>query len=201
MTLPTDIIFPDPPKDVRVRYPAMQDYLDRLNETLMEMYQELAIEINGTFKNQPANTPASNDNDFLQWTPVISGETVAGTGTYGHQIGFSLRQGLMVDVWFDISWTAHTGTGNMYITLPYKVALAGDTTTGRRPFVGVVQTNNLTYPAGTSYITCSARSNAFNLDIYGSGSATAIAQVQVENDTSAQIMGHCRYVGQAYERA
>ena len=53
------------------------------------------------------------------WTPVMAGSSTPGTGTYTTQAGYFTRIGRTVFVQCYIAWTAHTGTGNMYISLPY----------------------------------------------------------------------------------
>ena len=61
-------------------------------------------------------------NEFVSWTPTISGTTVAGAGTYTTQFGRYTQIGKMIFVTAQIVWTAHTGTGNMLITnLPFTV--------------------------------------------------------------------------------
>lgn len=54
-------------------------------------------------------------------TPTIAGSTSAGTGTYTLQTCYWRRVGNVVDFYIDISWTAHTGTGNTKIVhgIPY----------------------------------------------------------------------------------
>lgn len=56
------------------------------------------------------------------WTPVMTGSTVAGTGTYSTQAGYFTRIGRMVFVQAQLTWSAHTGSGNMSISLPYTCA-------------------------------------------------------------------------------
>ena len=54
------------------------------------------------------------------WTPVIAGSTVAGAGTYTLQDGNYTRIGNLVFISGTVTWTAHTGTGNMLLTgLPF----------------------------------------------------------------------------------
>ena len=70
----------------------------------------------------PASQSASSDANTLDdyeegtWTPTISGSTTAGTGTYSVQVGRYTKIGNRVWVDARISWSAHTGTGNLYIT-------------------------------------------------------------------------------------
>jgi Pectate lyase superfamily protein len=50
------------------------------------------------------------------FTPVVSGTSTAGTGTYTTQSGTVVQTGNTVHVQMEITWTAHTGTGNTVIT-------------------------------------------------------------------------------------
>ena len=72
-------------------YPGQTDYIAKLNT--------LADTVTGTF------------------VPVLSGTTLAGTGTYtpGTVIGRYTRVDNLVTFNLTLSWTAHTGTGNMLI--------------------------------------------------------------------------------------
>lgn len=54
------------------------------------------------------------------WTPEVVGSTSAGTGTYTSQIGRYTKIGRMVHFNLEIAWTAHTGTGNIAVTLPFR---------------------------------------------------------------------------------
>lgn len=68
----------------------------------------------------------ANTLDYYQegsFTPTIVGTTTAGTGTYTVQLGRYTRIGNRVLFSAYITWTAHTGTGNMRISgLPFTVA-------------------------------------------------------------------------------
>lgn len=63
-----------------------------------------------------------SDNDYAEgaWTPVITGTTAAGAGTYVSQSGAYVKIGKFVHVNGILAWSAHDGTGNMTITgLPF----------------------------------------------------------------------------------
>ena len=59
-------------------------------------------------------------------TPTIAGSSAAGTGTYTTQTGTWTRVGNRVDFYLEITWTAHTGTGNVRIVhgFPYLPSAA-----------------------------------------------------------------------------
>lgn len=52
-------------------------------------------------------------------TPVASGASTAGSGTYSQQLGLWARYGNAVHFTLYIYWTAHTGTGQIRISLPF----------------------------------------------------------------------------------
>jgi len=56
------------------------------------------------------------------FTPTIRGTTSAGTGTYSSQVGSYTKIGRLVTVQIVVSWSAHTGTGNLQLGgLPFTV--------------------------------------------------------------------------------
>jgi hypothetical protein len=66
-----------------------------------------------------ANVPLVEGVERL-FTPVIQGSTSAGVGTYTSQSGSYVKNGNVVTFQLDISWTAHTGTGDIQIAgFPY----------------------------------------------------------------------------------
>lgn len=77
-----------------------------------------------------SGAPFSTYTEVANWTPVITGTTVAGVGTYTTQVGRYTIIGKMVFITCNIVWTAHTGTGNMTITgLPFAArTIAGNVT-------------------------------------------------------------------------
>ena len=185
MTLPSNIIFPlrkdlADPKD-------MERYLGDLTFELQRMYENLAQGINGDIRGSA----------FTQrelWTPVLAGTTVAGTFTYNHQIGWVLRRGLFVDVWFDISWSsAGAATGNLFVELPYEVANSAE-----KPFSTVLQTSTIAYGAGKTLLSINAIPNTFRGEIWSSGSGVVTSNVVVA--AAGQLIGYITYMGKGDER-
>jgi len=187
MTIPESLIFPNPPDRVLEEPARFQQYIREMIFTLQRMYEDVAQGINGDIR-------TNDDIGNRQYLPAVFGVSSAGAGTYAadKQIGWVLRQGLMVDVWFDVTWTAHTGTGNLYLELPYLVANSLE-----KPFVGVLQVSNLTYTGDYCVMNAIPNTRRGEIWVCSAGAATA----NVAMDTSAQIMGHIRYVGQAIERS
>lgn len=72
---------------------------------------------------QFASASANNLDDYEEgtWTPVIRGTTITGTGTYtGTPSGSYTKIGRAVFVDCTVTWSAHTGTGDMQIDgLPF----------------------------------------------------------------------------------
>ena len=86
--------------------------------------------LKSTFPNiSGAVTPTHTQiNDALadsSFTPTVSGTTAAGTGTYTTQVGTYTRVSNVVFFSLNVTWTAHTGTGNMRIDGLPVAAIAG----------------------------------------------------------------------------
>ena len=177
LPLQTERILSDDPKE-------LEKYLRELTFTLQRMYEELADNINGDIRNQALETGR-------KWTPTLNGST-SGTFTYDHQIGWILRKGLMVDLWFDIKWSAvGTAANNLYLELPYEVA-----TSLQKPFVGVVQSSAFAYTGGTG-IVINAIPNTYRGEFWNVGDGFTTANQSVV--ASGQLIGHIRYIGKQDE--
>jgi len=183
MTLPLTTTLPLRSEQIETGGKELASYLNELIDHLEDQYEQVAYAVNGDIRQDV-------DTGSRQFLPTISGSTIAGVGTYTRQIGIVLRQGIMVDVWFDVAWTAHTGTGNLILNLPYLVAInAGN------PFVGVCNTVTIGF---TGFVTCSAVPNTRQLQFIDS--RTGAAAVTIGIIAAATVRGHIRYVGQQYER-
>lgn len=89
------------------------------------------------------------------FTPVISGSVFAGAGTYTLQQGNAYREGNTINVELRVTWTAHTGTGNLRITgLPFTQSSPGNVganigyagnTFGGTPAIAIVASNIVTF--------------------------------------------------------
>lgn len=54
------------------------------------------------------------------FTPVVSGDGTAGVGTYDTQLGYYTKIGRLVSFSINLTWSAHTGVGNLIINgLPF----------------------------------------------------------------------------------
>lgn len=177
MTLPSTIILPFRPEQISSQdHNQLAIYMRDLVNSLTEMYFNVVDVVNGTLEH---------------FTPTAYGLTTQGTGTYTRQDGWYLRQGLITDVWMDIAWTAHTGTGGLAILLPYTVAKSTN-----QPWVGTIQSvsasNN--FGAGYTYLVWNVEQNSTQGTIMRCGSGVATAQQQIA--PIGAYIGHVRYVGQ-----
>lgn len=180
MTLPSTINLPLHQETLYEDINDIQIYLKELTVALQDMYIDIAQAVNGDI--------STNDQVENDWTPTLAGTTIAGTFTYTHQIGWSLRQGIMTDVWFDIGWSASgLAAGNLYIELPYLVNLSEE-----KPFVGVCQTSDITYTGGTG-IVINGIPNTYRAELWNVGSGFTTANQAVVS--SGQVIGHLRYIG------
>ncbi|MGL5264044.1 MAG: hypothetical protein ACRDAI_05660 [Candidatus Rhabdochlamydia sp.] len=175
MTLPTSNIYP-----LMTNMQSVNDlhtYLRDLVFALEDRDEQLADAINGDIRG----------NVFVQkqqWKPTLKRTNDPGAYLYTQQVGWVYRQGLFTDVWFDVIWIASKpATGNLYIELPYKVAISEG-----NPFVGIVQATQPDQPS----LTINAIPNTFRGEIWPSKSDTT-------NITTGRLMGHVRYIGVADE--
>jgi len=176
MTLPTSIDLP-----LRVDYQNDEDldrYLRDLVYELQEMYERITENVNGYIRNYA-------DVDQTKWIPTLNG-TVAGDFTYTQQVGWSIRQGIYTEIFADISWTATTSAGNLYLELPYIVTLSDG-----MPFVGTVQASNVVYLG--NYLVINAIPNTYRGEIYSVTPAGATANLAVP--ASGRLIIHSKYIG------
>jgi hypothetical protein len=64
---------------------------------------------------------AASMSDYTPWTaytPVVTGGTAAGTGTYSSQKGWYMKLAKKVTAIIEVSYSNHTGTGNWECSLP-----------------------------------------------------------------------------------
>jgi hypothetical protein len=76
-----------------------------------------------------ANVNTLDDYAEVAFTPTIIGTSTAGVGTYTSQVGVYTKIGRVVTFNINITWTAHTGTGNTQITGLPSSANTADTYT------------------------------------------------------------------------
>jgi len=142
----------------------------------------------------PATQVASSDANTLDdyeegtWTPVISGSTTAGTGTYTAQVGTYTKIGNFVTVAAYVHITAHTGSGNfLFSGLPFTSE--SRTNSYHSAALGYVSNISLT---ASNYLQAYIGPNSLNIAIVqtpvGGGTATAITL-----DTAFELMVSATY--------
>lgn len=180
MTLPTDLILPMNSDLIKAGDPqSMQRYMVDLTESLTEAYRQIAENVNGAMRT---------------WTPTAYGLSTAGVGTYTKQVGWLRRSGILTELWFDIEWSAHTGTGGVAILMPYKAAKS----TGQ-PWVGVIQSVSASnvFGAGYTYLVWKCEQNTTQGTIVRCGSGVASAQQPIA--AQGGYAGYIQYLGQEFE--
>jgi len=179
MSLPSNITLP-----LRVDYQNGEDmdrYLTDLVGEIQGMYENLTNNVNGFIRNNA-------DTDQSKWTPTISTTGVAGTITYTRQVGWSVRQGIYTELWFDIEWSAiGTSTGKVYIDLPYKVTLSEG-----MPFIGTIQLGSIPFsPYTSSYV--NAIPDTYKASVWLSKASAVPFEANIS--ATGRFIGHIKYIG------
>lgn len=141
-------------------------------EQHIQNYQELANLGNGRIE---------------EWDPEVYGSTTEGTATYSSQRGLYYIRSVLADVWFSVTWTGHTGGGNLRVKLPI---IASQTRADF--FLGEVSAQNIAFPASTTHLNLSVVNNEAYCDVVASRSAAARSFVQMS--ASGTLFGHVCYI-------
>lgn len=166
MTLPTDYIFPLPSSEEDP-----EKYIQILVNSLTDMYSDMADNINGY---------------MADYTPTVTNVT-----TYGTQVAFYRRSGIMTQYWFDVTWTAQSGGGDVKIQLPYEVAESSG-----EPWVGVVESTSASNTF-SGYLTLNADPGTYDCYIRDNVSTSASANLALAN--AGGFRGYIEYVGKEIE--
>jgi hypothetical protein len=136
------------------------------------------LELSGGITFPATAVAATNPNtldDYEEgtFTPAIIGTSTAGTGTYSQQLGVYTKIGRQVFFTITITWSAHTGTGNIGASgLPF--------TSANTSYIQLFTTaaDNLT-TAASSILGSSATANTADVTLFtfpvGGGSSAAIS--------------------------
>jgi hypothetical protein len=115
------------------------------------------------------------------FTPILYGTSSAGTGTYTSQIGLYSRVGNLITYQISLTWTAHTGTGNMGIDqLPSNAGATADYA------VSSVAASNLTY---NGQLSGAVQQNTNKILLYAVASGSALAYQPMDVAGSVTITG------------
>jgi hypothetical protein len=178
MTLPTDINFPIAENLLEEggKY-NVETYLKEMNDRLADMYQDIAQNVNGYLKD---------------WKPVVYGLTTKGTATYINQFGWIRRAGILTELWLDVSWSAHTGTGDVAIQMPYQCAMSSGS-----PFVGMIESSSANAFPGFTYLTWRVEPNTTEGVIVKNGDGVPSASLALAG--TGGFRGYIRYIGKEFE--
>ena len=122
-------------------------------------------------QNPSTNANTLDDYEEGVFTPVVFGSTAAGTATYSQQNGTYVKVGRVVTFNMTISFSGHTGTGDMRVSgMPFAHNNVAGTT------VFAAQTSNLGIPAG-------------GYGVFGRMSAAGGATMFIEYDAIAATTG------------
>jgi hypothetical protein len=131
----------------------------------------------GTGITFPATQSASSDANTLDdyeegtWTPQIAGDATQGAGTYTQQVGTYTKIGRVVYLQGNISWTAHTGVGNMLL---WNFPFTSNTTAGVEHAVSFSTINNITIPASSVVVGLMGNNKTYaDLRCYALGTGVA----------------------------
>ena len=134
---------------------------------------------------QNASTDANTLDDYEEgtWTPTISGHVSAGAGTYTVQTATYTKVGRTVHVQANITWTAHTGTGNIRLSaLPFTV-MAG---AGNYGSFSIGLLDNVAFTAG-NYATAWTNINSTNVILQQTPTGGGVG-AEVPMDTAGTII-------------
>jgi hypothetical protein len=139
-----------------------------------DAYVRLASGTGGIqFNGDTAAANALDDYEEGTFTPVIQGSTSIGTGTYTAQSGFYTKVGRVVHITIRLTWTAHTGTGNISM--------------GGLPFASTsTSTARFTFANFNSEIALTAN-NILQVILADNSTNPQMQQVPVGGGTSASI--------------
>ena len=119
-----------------------------------------------------------SDYETGTFTPTVVGTTTAGTGTYGSQSGTYTKVGRLVSFSISLSWSAHTGTGNIHVAgLPF-------TQSGTRLSYSVTA-ENLVYTGALCVLNVGANTL---LKLSTQATAATIGDVAMDTDVSYLVI-------------
>ena len=137
------------------------------------------------FGSDTAAANALDDYEEGTWTPTIIGQSSAGSGTYTNQVGKYTKVGNVVHIHAFLSWSAHTGSGIMFVgALPFTAV----NTSLVIPSV-VVNSSDMTFN-GTQ-ISGVVGANTTQIQLVNVASDTAIAGINMDTAVGGlYVTGH-----------
>ena len=184
MTLPINVTLPLDHDLIKSQNPQqLFEYMRKLVYVLTVHIQQANQSANGNISQiTDTNTPGY---EFVQ------GSTAAGNGTYSNCIIWTRRSNLLTTSWFDITWSATTGTGNVLVQLPYF-----SQPSTQLPFIGVIESDSMTFTAGYTYLTGNLTPGTNLLGINQNGSGQPVLALPISG--TGHLRGFISYVGQQF---
>lgn len=116
------------------------------------------------------------------WTPVVLGSAVAGAGTYTIQHGRYVRLGTLTIAVGQITWTAHTGNGDMIVSgFPVTFGSSGTA------YISTLGFADITLPAGTIQVALDGNNNDTTANVVGYRDAGTAQNVQLGGTGNLQF--------------
>ena len=128
------------------------------------------------FAGQPAGATVLSQGAF-SYSPIVSGSTSAGTCSYTAQVGKLTKVGNLAIVNIFVTWTGHTGTGGITVSLPANALPAHSPNVNFIPTIAAtVNSENITLTAG-KYIGARiyTTNDKINLYEFSSGAASLLS--------------------------
>lgn len=128
-----------------------------------------------------------DDYETGTWTPVVKGQTTAGTYTTSYQNAKYIKIGKTVTVNCNVSYTSHTGTGLIIIEgLPFTGTLGA-----YNLWHGALTTHNFTLPTGTVSLSSRAQDGQTYVRLFAT--KNGLAQQELSLDGSGHIQFSITY--------
>ncbi len=186
MTLATNITLPLDSELIQSSKPEdLYVYMRKLIYVLSTQMQQTNQAVNGTL------TIISNDTlpayNFL----TGSSSQAVTRPTYSNCALWLRRSNLYTQAWFDITWSSDTDTGNLQINLPYS-----SQPSQLQPYVGTIESDNITFTAGYTYLTANILPGTNTIEIHQCGSGMPVLPLPVSS--SGHLRGSITYVGQQF---
>jgi len=162
---------------------------EQLRTDLNRLWKQLSYGINRTLDLTDFVDSAGNK------LAIVYGDGAPGSGTYNIQEGRYIKNNNIVDYWFHLDFSAHTGAGAMVFRLPF-VCRASDAlaTAGSARMLGIVAPAfSYTMPAGCTALALKAEPNAAACYPFAYGSA---ALSNLPMIASGKFNGYIRYIAE-----
>lgn len=150
-------------------------------QNLIHIVGGTQIQTVGSGNTLTINCSAPVMTDFATFVPKISGSILVGSATYSVHSGFYTKINGLVFVSGSMTWTGHTGTGNMEIAnLPFIV---------RNLSEFCVRVENIKWPTGNGYVFGEFQAGTTIANILESRDNQSMQNVQVSASGTLNFSG------------